>query len=372
MERGSTNRDVRITNRKVVVNTLFHNEPMTKQELVTKTGLSLPTINYILKDLTTQGLITQGEKLDSSGGRPASYIQPVFDSGYSIGINISKNCVRIALSDLAPKLLDKDKSYVTFEDTREYWIAVNILLKKFITENNVNLAKLLGISLSFTSAITINDTNVFYFNNDKMDQLDLIQIRNYFDYDIAFTDSSKMAGFAQIWGAMETEDIVYLTINETISGAIMSQRDVLNFSSKNAMFGHMNIEKNGRKCLCGKSGCLDAYCSTTALTILAGTTLDDFFDGLNGANPTYQAILDDYLTHLATAINDIRIIFDTDIVIGGEMSTYLQKYIDHLQKLLGKMNPFSDPGTYARIGKYGEYDAAVGAGLIHNNHRLSS
>ena len=372
MERGSTNRDVRITNRKVVVNTLFHNEPMTKQELVTKTGLSLPTINYILKDLTTQGLITQGEKLDSSGGRPASYIQPVFDSGYSIGINISKNCVRIAMSDLAPNLLNKDKSYIIFEDTEKYWMDVNLLLKKFIAENNVNLAKLLGISLSFTSAITINDSNVFYFNNHTIDQLDLIQIRNYFDYDIAFTDSSKMAGFAQTWGAMETEDIVYLTINETISGAIMSQREVLNFSSKNAMFGHMNVVKDGRKCLCGKTGCLDAYCSTTALTELAGTTIEDFFDELNVENPAYQAIFDEYLTHLATAINDIRVIFDTDIVIGGEMSTYLQKFTNRLHELLGEMNPYGNPGTYARIGKYGEYDAAVGAGLIHNNHRLSS
>lgn len=372
MERGSTNRDVRITNRKVVVNTLFHNEPMTKQDLVTKTGLSLPTINYILKDLTTQGLITQGEKLDSSGGRPASYIQPVFDSGYSIGINISNNCVRIAMSDLAPNLLNKDKSYLTFKDTREYWTAVNTLLKKFIAENNVNITKLLGVSLSLTSVITICDAKAFYFINHTIDQLDLLQIQNYFDYNIAFTESSKMAGFAQTWGAMETEDIVYLTINETISGAIMSQREVLNFSTKNAMFGHMNIEKDGRKCLCGKAGCLDAYCSTTALTKLTGTTLDEFFDGLNVQHPTYQEILDDYLIHLATAINDIRVIFDTDVVIGGEMSTYLQKFIDRLHELLSEMNPFGDPGTYTRIGKYGEFDAAVGAGLIHNNHRLSS
>ncbi len=372
MERGSTNRDVRLTNRKVVVNTLFHSEPMTKQDLVIKTGLSLPTINYILKDLTAQGLITQGEKLDSSGGRPASYIQPVFDSGYSIGINVSENCVRIAMSDLAPKLLSKDKSPMAFEDTKEYWTAINSLLKQFIVKNSVNPSKLLGISLSLTSAITLHEEKASYFNNQRIDQLDLMQVRNYFDHGITITNSSKMAGFAQAWGAMETEDIVYLTINETIGGAIMSKRAVLNFSSKNAMFGHMSIEKDGRKCSCGKKGCLDAYCSTRALTELSGTTLDEFFEGVDTGNPAYQAILEDYLIHLAVGINDIRVIFDTDIVIGGEMSTYLQRYIERLQELLREMNPFGDPGTYARIGKYGEYDSSVGAGLIHNNRRLSS
>lgn len=371
MQHITTNRDVRLNNRKSVVNTLFHSELMTKQELAQKTGLSLPTITYILQDLTEGGLITRGEKLDSSGGRPAFYIQPVFDSAYSIGINISKETVRVALSDLAPNMLSAEKYPLKWENSNQYWSNVNSLVSDFISRQTIDISKLLGIGISLDATFDRKHSVAMCNFNGKMEKLDLDKIARSFQYPVEFNNAARMASYAQTWGGMETEDLVYLAIDDTIAGSIVIDRDVLHFYSKNAAFGHMKVSDKGRMCLCGKADCLDAYCSALSLSKRSGTTIEHFFAEVAVSNPQYLAIFEEYMHHLAVAINNIRVVFDLDIVIGGVMSVYLSEHIHLLQSILSDLNPFGDPGTFVRIGSYGEFGSAIGAGLIHNNRFLS-
>ena len=83
---STKNSDVRANNRKRVVNTLFREGPMTKQELALRLDISLPTVTLLLKEITEKGLVTKGEVLSSTGGRKPVCITPVEILHQSLGI----------------------------------------------------------------------------------------------------------------------------------------------------------------------------------------------------------------------------------------------------------------------------------------------
>jgi len=62
------------------------------------------------------------------------------------------------------------------------------------------------------------------------------------------------------------EKIVGLTLGTGIGGGIVLAGKIYHGAYNSAAeFGHMIIDYNGRKCGCGKKGCLEAYASATAI-----------------------------------------------------------------------------------------------------------
>lgn len=371
MNKAATNKEVRINNQKNIVNTLFRYGPMTKQELSTRLNLSLPTVSVIYKNLAAKGLVARGEKLESTGGRRPSPITLVFDARLSIGVGISSNHVRLVLVNLGPTIISSRKHRLPCVGTTDYWQTVKNLISDFIRDNNVDESILLGIGFSVQAPIQAGLAVLPMIRPDEMTGFEPAVLEKVFKNPIQVNNDAKMASLAQVWGAGEEDDVVYLMLSSGVGGAIITDHRLLRGESKNAEFGHMVVKDNGRLCSCGQHGCLGAYCSSRALQDWSGSAVDDFFAELEAGNPAFQTIWNEYLDVLALAVNNLYIIFDSDIIIGGEMSMFIARHLDDLRERVGSRNPFGHSADFVRIGSYGEYDSAFGAALIHNDRFLS-
>lgn len=371
MNKAATNKEVRINNQKNIVNTLFRYGPMTKQELATRLGLSLPTVSVINKTLAAKGLVARGEKLESTGGRPPSHITLVFDARLSIGVDISTSHVRIVLVNLGPMIISSRKHRLLYDGSIDYWRAVKDLVTAFITDNQVDENRLLGIGFSVQSPIKCGKTVPAAHDSAGVTGSDHDRIAEVFGAHAEVHNDAKMASLAQVWGAGEEEDVVYLMLSSGVGGAIITDHRLLRGDSKNAEFGHMIVQDQGRLCSCGQHGCLGAYCSSRALQDHAGVSLDEFFAGLQDGHADYARLWDEYLHYLALAVSNLYLIFDTDIIIGGEMSPFISNHLDDLRERVSRRNPFGGSGDFVRIGVYGEFDSAFGAALIYNDMFLS-
>ena len=60
-----------------------------------------------------------------------------------------------------------------------------------------------------------------------------------------------------------------------------------------------------------------------SLSDLSGGRLEDFFLGLQQNNPDYRSVWDTYLKHLAVVINNLHMLLDYDIVLGGYVGSFL-------------------------------------------------
>lgn len=68
----------------------------------------------------------------------------------------------------------------------------------------------------------------------------------------------------------ECHDFVYMTISTGVGGGVILNGRLYRGASGNAgEIGHVIIHPGGRRCGCGSQGCLEAYCSGTALVRIA-------------------------------------------------------------------------------------------------------
>ena len=82
-------------------------------------------------------------------------------------------------------------------------------------------------------------------------------------------------------------------------------------TTEGANLGHMTIVPHGKRCYCGRYGCLDAYCTANTLTDFTDGNLKEFFDILKtGNNKGIQNVFEDYTDYLAIAVNNLRMCFD--------------------------------------------------------------
>jgi glucokinase len=151
--------------------------------------------------------------------------------------------------------------------------------------------------------------------------------------------------------------------------------------------GHLTVVREGRPCPCGKWGCLERYCSGTALGTsaeeLVGTseefsllrapweraqpvTGQDVAEAAERGDPLALRVFADFADWLGQGLALIADVFDPDvIVVGGDVSTAAPLYLDRARARFAEQvtgaghRPLAD----VRIARLGGSAGVVGAGL---------
>ncbi len=122
----------------------------------------------------------------------------------------------------------------------------------------------------------------------------------------------------------------------------------------------MILIPGGRQCYCGKLGCADAYCAASALTNETYQTLEQFMKCLEKREASAEEIWQEYLKNLAILISNLRMAYDMDIILGGEVGGYLSKYMIPLGQKVMEYNGFDHDVRYLRTCSYKKEASAVG------------
>lgn len=140
--------------------------------------------------------------------------------------------------------------------------------------------------------------------------------------------------------------------------------------------GHMIIERNGRKCNCGKNGCYEAYASMKVLkTQIRNRMMNDklsskeILEILQNKNEISKVedILKEYIEYLAIGISNMARICSSDTVcIGGSFVYYKDILFDRLLCELGRiMIPMEKEKTKIKLATLGNDAGIIGATLIY-------
>jgi len=365
MAEALNNLYVRKINKRRVFNLLYWEKEATKKDLALKLGLSLPTVSQIMKELEEAGLVQTVGLQASSGGRKAKVSSIVNNSFYAGGIGITQHHVRFAVLNLGQDVVARGRFRKSFSNTPEYWEEVSYMLQAFLLEH-VPTGENLGVGMSLPGVVNEAAGRVEHtFTLLGVDSLDLSLIRRFEEkeHPLLIGRDSVLAGKAEQWFRKSSESALYLMLNNVVGGSVMLRGEENQLSPHSAEFGHMIIENGGRRCSCGRRGCFEAYCSSRFLMDESGLPLEDFFARLP-EDDRFQRLWDDYLDHLALGINNLRAIFDLDVIVGGELSHHLSGYYDELRRKISDTALYPTDGSFVHLSNYSEYDAAVGAALL--------
>lgn len=143
--------------------------------------------------------------------------------------------------------------------------------------------------------------------------------------------------------AKGSKDAICVTIGTGIGGGIIIDSKI--YSGSNffgAELGHMVIEMTGKQCNCGRKGCMEQYCSATALTEQTKEAMQQnkdsllwqecdgeiesvngrtAFDAMRKGDATAKKVVDTYIGYLGCGCTNFINIFQPDIlIIGGGIS----------------------------------------------------
>ena len=173
-----------------------------------------------------------------------------------------------------------------------------------------------------------------------------------------------VAGETLAGAAKGCENVVMLTLGTGVGGGIVTDgRLYTGGQGLGAELGHMVLQMDGETCACGMHGCIEAYCSVTALVkqTLRAMEADQnsamhayareagLVDGRTAFECSKQGdaaavqVVENYCNYLANAIGSLVTVFRPDVVlIGGGLSNQRAYLMDKLNARLPKFVFASD------------------------------
>lgn len=330
--------------------------PVSKPQISEALDLSLPTVYKNITELLDEGYIRNGEMQKSTGGRPPVAYETNNDFGFSIGVAVSENHIRLLASDFGMQELQYKRVPIRSLESAEIGKQIREESRKFMKDNGLEESHLIGMGITIPGVINRATDSVILSPTLKMKQMNLDQVRGEIPYHVIVENDSTCGGYAE-WLSLPRDergkDFIYLFLENGVGGAIfLDGKPYLGSNRRSAEFGHICVQPEGRICNCGCRGCLEAYISTKRFSHELGIQLEEFFEEIDNGNEEYRLIWEDGLSHLAIAINSLRLSYDCDIVLGGTLIDFMGPYMDRLKETVLENNPFEKDADFLRLGKY--------------------
>lgn len=358
--------DLRKHNCFQVYHHIYHQKQITQAALMQDLKMSAPTISQYLNELLAAGFIEKSGFASSSGGRKPSLFRIIPDARISAGLEIVSSRVLLIITNLYGEVIFKKQLTAEFSNAPSYFDTVCQWANQCIRQTVPDDGRMLGIGIAVQGLPTV-DGLAGEMSHLPGTMFRLEQFSSRLHYPCSWIHDVELAAKAEIWHNPQIENAFFLSLNRELGSALIINHSIhTGFGNFSSIIEHMCLYPGGRTCYCGKSGCVDAYCSSFALSQIAGKPLDAFFSRLRLGNEPERNIWDKYLHDLAMTIDNVRMIIRNNILLGGEVETYMtEEDIRRLATYVEEMTIIKANDLTISRGFYGKNAAAIGGSLYY-------
>ncbi|QVL32806.1 ROK family protein [Telmatocola sphagniphila] len=303
---------------------------------------------------------------------------------YFVGLDVGGTTMKAAVVDsdglAGPAVVSDTESY----KGQDHGLATMCdTIRKAVEAANKKLADIAAIGVATPGTMDIKAGLILDPPNLKpwRDVPVRDHILNHFKIPTAFQNDANAAAFGEYWvGAGRTaKSMVLFTLGTGVGGGIIINDYVLEGEhSHGGEIGHLKIEMtNGRRCGCGRLGCLEAYASATAVVKRCVEALEKdsghsvlrqllnkkeseltsraIFTAAEQGDTLAQTIVEDTAYYLAVgAINMMHTIDPDAIVFAGGMiaagESFLNRIRYHICELAFPVPASKTEVRYALLG----------------------
>ncbi len=329
----------------------------TKTDLAKQLNISMPTVLSNINELMEKGLVVEAGEMESTGGRKARKISLNENYYYAVGVNITAHHISMVLINLGGRIVREQRIRFDFRPDVSYCRELAEQIQDFYQKESVD-DKILGIGISLPGIVDEREHILTKSHALGLENYSLKMIEQLLAFPVYFENDANAAMLAE--NPKQLGSVVYLSLNNTLGGAVcVDGRLFLGQNRKAGEFGHMVLVPGGKQCYCGKCGCADAYCAASVLTKGGEYGLDAFMQSL-GKETEADKLWEEYLDHLAMLVSNVRMVFDMDIILGGEVGGYLSDHMMRLAEKVLEYNGFDRDISYLKNCSYRKEASAVG------------
>lgn len=274
-----------------------------------------------------------------------------------IGIDIGGSHIATGLVDKNGKLISKESRDINISKIDDEKRVESILIE--IIENEINmLLEKDDFTVGDISKIGIavpgspKDTKIRNLVNLHIKEFDLGEkLKEKYNVNVKIKNDGKCAGIAEKqYGSLKKySDCVFLCIGTGVGSSVFLDDELLEPKQNPGFeFGHMVIDKEGRKCNCGKYGCFETYASMKRFKAEAISRFDmnleteaeevQMYIRENINKKNVKEFVDEYLNNVSIGLANIINIFDPQAIsFGGSFSYYCDIFLPILNEKIEKL-----------------------------------
>jgi len=353
-------------NKKAVLTEIINRQPISRAKLSDYLDVSHTTISNLIHELKKEGLIIE-KRSQSTGGRPPKLLSFNGDDKYNIAIIFKERVILIGLFNLNNELLERKIIKVT----RNSFDIISNKLEKAIDQifNKKNIQKnnIYGIGGSLPSCYQdsndkLINSNLAYLPNHNLKR----ELKEVFDYaNIYIENYANIEAFYE-WNnklLRKYNNLLYIVAEDKIGSGLIIDNELYKGSfNKAGSIEHIIVDPNGKKCACGKNGCLVTTSSIKAIeddfneALWKGsdTNIEELFESPYDFKkiikaylkdePLSKKIIDNFLKYFSIALaNIIKIIDPQAVVLCGLFDEFDETMIDTVhQKVKNSMQDYEN------------------------------
>jgi predicted NBD/HSP70 family sugar kinase len=329
-----TSRDIRSESRLDVLHALLAAGEASRGDLAGVTGLSPATVATVVSDLLEGGIVTEARRTGGRIGRPTTTLRLNGSRGRVVGVDVAETYVRAtvfdaALDELASVEIATDEHHVEPDDVID---AIARALDQALEGAHATRADVLGVGISLPGGmrrwteVSVHVPVAAWHHVPRL--------RERIDLPIVVDNPLKAIATAELWFGEGRRHASMITVNlgTGVGAGIVLEGTILrgarNFAGE---WGHSLLALDGRRCRCGRRGCVEAYVGAAGIQeTLAGIAPDhplasepmqrEFIGALATAlappspDPAVTETLERTARYLGSAIADLVAVVDPEMI----------------------------------------------------------
>jgi predicted NBD/HSP70 family sugar kinase len=390
-----TVRDLRRGNRALVLQRLYFDGPLSRQELGPATGLSSGSISNVVSELVAEGLLEEAGIVDSDGGRPRTLLRVAPGSGLLIGIDIGETRVRAELFDLSLTELARTERPIARHgyDVDRIVSHVRAAVADVLRDGDADPGRLLGVGIGVPGIVehaadgAVVHGQTIGWNAVPFEQLLRKSVDIPPEAPLFIDNGAKTLGQAEMWfgGGRGAASAAVALIGSGVGACVVHAATPDESARTDALeWGHTVAHIRGRRCRCESLGCLEAYAGAEALRerwreaggpLPAGADDESALSALLAAAYPEQgagdraalALLDETAEYLGAAVADLINLFRPErILLGGWAGLQLGPHLlPEVRRYAGEYAlEHAASRTTIELGRLGPDAVTVGAATL--------
>ncbi|NLD83914.1 MAG: ROK family protein [Clostridiales bacterium] len=216
------------------------------------------------------------------------------------------------------------------------------------------------------------------------------EIQKYYDKPVYIDNDATVAGLAESYAGVSVgcHSSVFLTLGTGVGGGIIIEgKPWSGAHGVGSELGHMTLVVDGVPCTCGNDGCVERYCSATAIIRMARQACLGYPESLivkmvNGdlekleartvieaakaGDPTALQVFNRFTRYLAITVNNVTAFLDPEmIVLGGGVSNAGDFLLNAVKAQLPRYLMYKTlPSPRLELARLGNEAGIIGAAML--------
>ena len=309
-----------------------------------------------------------------------------------IGIDLGGTSMKAGVVDGAGRILAKADRPTLAQ--RPYEAVIQDMAgcaQEALERAGLTLENLAGVGVGIPGVADMDTGRVIFCTNLGWRNVPLREIfRRFMDKPVLMDNDATVAALAESVAGVSagSSSSVFVTLGTGVGGGVILGGKVWRGAhGVGTEIGHMILEMDGVPCTCGNRGCLERYCSATAIIRMARELTADHpeslicqriggdveklnakivLDAAKEGDPIAMKVFRRYVTCLSQALASIMQLLDPEVmVLGGGVSKAGAFLLDAVREETPKYLLFKDlPHARIELARLGSDAGMIGAAML--------